>query len=74
MGPEVGNMRSRLEPTAWLGALLLAGCSSAGYASPAFTPQAECERNGGWWRAEMGQQAFCEYEAPPTAPFPRPVR
>jgi hypothetical protein len=67
-------MSSRLEVAAVLGALVLAGCSSAatsGSASPAFTPQAECERTGGWWRAEMN---FCEYEAPPTTPFPRPVR
>ena len=49
---------------ALLGALVLGGCASAadmGSASPAFTPAAECERNGGWWRASMG---FCEYEAP----------
>jgi hypothetical protein len=58
--------------TALLAGLVLAGCSSAitsGSASPAFTPQAECERNGGWWRAE---QNFCEYQAP-EAP-PRPAR
>ena len=57
-------MGARLEVAAIVGALMLAGCSSAAAsASPAFTPQAECERNGGWWRAEMN---FCEYEAPPT--------
>jgi len=41
----------------------LAGCSAASWpaASPAFTPQAECERNGGWWHADMG---FCEYQSP----------
>jgi len=48
-----------------LGALLLGGCASAiddpPAASPAFTPQAECERNGGWWRDSQG---FCEYQAP----------
>ena len=27
---------------------------------PAFTPQAECERNGGVWYREMG---FCEYQS-----------
>ena len=55
-------MRRSLGP---LVALVLATCSTGN------TPQAECERNGGWWRAEMN---FCEYEAPPTTPFPRPVR
>ena len=44
------------------GALTLGGCASAvGYqttASPAFAPQAECARNGGWWRQSMN---FCEY-------------
>lgn len=48
-----------------LGALAVGGCASAVYdepsASPAFTPQAECERNGGWWRSSMG---FCEYQSP----------
>jgi hypothetical protein len=48
-----------------LGALTVGGCTSAvgtePSASPAFTPQAECERNGGWWRASMG---FCEYQSP----------
>jgi len=49
---------------ALIAAMLLAGCSTSGTspsASPAFTPQAECERNGGWWRAEMN---FCEYQSP----------
>jgi hypothetical protein len=43
------------------GALALGGCASAigdQPASPAFTPQAECARNGGWWRQSMN---FCEY-------------
>jgi hypothetical protein len=48
-----------------LGALALGGCASAlgtePSASPAFSPQAECERNGGWWRASMN---FCEYQSP----------
>lgn len=52
---------------------LLAGCAAPASgpspsASPAFrpqpespfTPQAECERNGGVWYREMG---YCEYEA-----------
>ena len=50
--------------------MLLAGCSTYGTspsASPAFTPQAECERNGGWWRAEMN---FCEYQSPEPRPEP----
>ena len=51
---------------------LLAGCAAPASgpspsASPAFkaepesafTPQAECERNGGRWFREMG---YCEYE------------
>ena len=44
---------------------LVAGCaghmSSAGSASPAFTPQAECDRNGGVWRAAHN---FCEHQSP----------
>jgi hypothetical protein len=56
-----------------LGALLiaaglLAGCSmnaTSPAASPAFTPQAECERNGGWWHADMN---FCEYQTPGGVP------
>jgi hypothetical protein len=43
------------------GAVALAGCASAIHgqpASPAFTPPAECARNGGWWRQSMN---FCEY-------------
>ena len=51
---------------------LFAGCagpmSSSPSASPAFTPQAECERNGGWWHAGMES---CEYQSPgdpPTRP------
>ena len=48
----------------------LAGCSAAASpaASPAFAPQAECERNGGWWHADMG---FCEYQAPSAPPARR---
>jgi hypothetical protein len=46
-------------------AVLFAGCSTGGWpaASPAFTPKAECERNGGWWHADMN---FCEYQATDT--------
>ena len=43
------------------GAVALGGCASAidgQPASPAFTPQAECARNGGWWRQSMN---FCDY-------------
>jgi hypothetical protein len=43
------------------GALALGGWGSAidyPTASSAFTPQAECTRNGGWWRQSMN---FCEY-------------
>ena len=47
----------------------LAGCSTAASpaASPAFALPAECERNGGWWHADMG---FCEYQTP-SAPAMR---
>ena len=51
---------------------LLAGCAapSAGPSpsaspaftrepEPAFTPQGECERNGGVWHRDMG---YCEYQ------------
>lgn len=49
--------------------ITLAGCAGAAApaASPAFTPQAECQRNGGRWHADMG---FCEYQSPGT-PVPR---
>jgi hypothetical protein len=43
------------------GAVALGGCAAAidgQPVSPAFTPQAECTRNGGWWRQTMN---FCEY-------------
>jgi hypothetical protein len=57
---------------ALLGTLVLGGCASGvgspPSASPAFTPAAECERNGGWWRASMG---VCEYEAPEQTPLRR---
>jgi hypothetical protein len=41
-------------------ALILAGCGAMSYEnpSPAFTPQAECLRNGGYWRPGMN---YCEY-------------
>jgi len=55
---------TRMSGAALIAVMLLAGCSTDGTspsASPAFTPQAECERNGGWWRAEMN---FCEYQSP----------
>ena len=55
--------------TRLLGVVLVAGALAAGCsmheaspsASPAFTPQAECERNGGWWHADM---SLCEYQSP----------
>jgi hypothetical protein len=47
------------------GVLALGGCAWAigdqPAISPAFTPQAECMRNGGWWRQNMN---FCEYRGP----------
>jgi hypothetical protein len=54
----------RVVGAALIAVTLLAGCSTYGAspsAAPAFTPQAECERNGGWWRAQMN---FCEYQSP----------
>jgi hypothetical protein len=58
-------MTSRVGVGLLFGAVLLAGCASAvddsPAASPAFTPRAECERNGGWWRDSLG---FCEYQTP----------
>jgi hypothetical protein len=54
---------TRLVEATVVAALFLAGCSTAGWpaASPAFTPQAECERNGGWWHSDM---TYCEYQSP----------
>ena len=41
---------------------LLAGCAMhAGDASIAFSDQAQCERNGGAWRAVHN---MCEYQSP----------
>jgi len=58
-------MTRGLGVTLLVGTLLLAGCAAAAdsspSASPAFTPRAECERNGGWWRDSM---SFCEYQTP----------
>lgn len=50
-----------------LGALLilLTGCGAASSpsASPAFTPQAQCERDGAVWHASIN---YCEYQSPGT--------
>jgi len=58
-------MTRRLVSVMLFGAFALAGCSSAATSSPsaapAYDPQAECERNGGVWRAPL---SFCEYPAP----------
>ena len=54
--------------------LTLAGCattySSDPYASPggAWSAQAECERNGGAWRAV---HQMCEYQSPGFPMLPR---
>ena len=51
-----------------LAATFVAGCASRGdypSASAAFTPQARCERDGGWWRADRN---FCEYQTPSGPP------
>jgi hypothetical protein len=46
-----------------LGAVaLLAGCGGLPYPDPYVTsPQAECERNGGFWHANLG---ICEPQHP----------
>jgi hypothetical protein len=56
-------MTRRLAATILIAAVALGGCAMRGSpsASPAFTPQAECERNGGWWHTDMN---FCEYQSP----------
>jgi hypothetical protein len=50
----------------------IGGCASRTYdgaaASPSPTAIADCERNGGVWRAALN---FCEYQAPEA---PRPPR
>jgi ABC-type glycerol-3-phosphate transport system substrate-binding protein len=55
----------RLAVILLLAAAALTGCSAASSpsASPAFTPQAECERTGGWWHPDPNY-AFCEYQSP----------
>ena len=55
------SLRRGIGTVTLFGAFALGGCASAidgQPASPAFTPQAECARNGGWWRHSMN---FCEY-------------
>ena len=45
------------------GTLALSGCAAIGDqppASPAFTPQGQCQRTGGWWHESMN---FCEYRS-----------
>ena len=58
-------MSHRLMVAAALALALSSACSTgsggSASASPALTPQAECERNGGWWHANGN---FCEYQAP----------
>jgi hypothetical protein len=52
--------------------LSLAGCATTsdfgGSASPAWSDQAVCERNGGWWHASMN---YCEYQSPGFPMLPR---
>jgi hypothetical protein len=47
-----------------LGAFAAGGCASVtgdqAAASPAFTPQGQCQRTGGWWHESMN---FCEYRS-----------
>jgi len=44
--------------------LILAGCSamSSPSASPAFTPEGRCLRDGAYWHASMN---YCEYQYGP---------
>jgi len=53
----------RLGVTLLVAITALAGCSTGSWpeASPAFTPQAQCERNGGRWHADPSYP-FCEYQ------------
>jgi hypothetical protein len=56
-------MTRRIGIVVLFGALALGGCSSAYDDQPeswAFTRQAECARNGGWWHMN-----FCEYRSSP---------
>ena len=55
-------MTHRLAALTLVATLALAGCSlsASPSASPAFTPQAECERNGGYWDTAAG---FCKVGA-----------
>lgn len=39
-------------------AAVITGCASLSSAPPAITPQADCERNNGAWRAALN---FCEH-------------
>ncbi len=57
-------MRTAMVAALVVVAAAASGCASARNspaASPAFTPQTECERNGGWWHPEIN---YCEYQAP----------
>jgi hypothetical protein len=45
---------------ALLVAAALGGCGSYQAPSAAFTPEAECARNGGRWHPGVGGYAFCE--------------
>jgi hypothetical protein len=59
--PRFVSMTRGIGTVILFGAVALAGFASAidgQPASPAFTPWAECARNGGWWRQSMN---FCEY-------------
>jgi hypothetical protein len=44
-----------------IGALALTGCVTIRPQADAFTPRAECERNGGCWHSHT---EFCEPKAP----------
>ena len=53
------SLPRRIGAVILLGALALGGWALPhGPPAAAFTPQAECARNGGWWRQSMN---FCEY-------------
>jgi hypothetical protein len=59
-------MKQRFAPLVMIGVMVsISACTSASYngsaASPPTTAAAECERNGGVWRAVLN---FCEHQAP----------
>jgi hypothetical protein len=64
-------MKQRFVPLVIIGVMAISGCTPASHngssASPPTSAAAECERNGGVWRAVLN---FCEYQAPESPPTP----